>query len=96
MVSFEIPKGSPWHQLRVMDAAVKYGNHFLVCILERDGEVLIPSGNTVLMEGDKISMIAPTEAMNTCLLYTSSPWGPALPKPLSALPPVWPEAMNWP
>ena len=65
MVSFEIPKGSPWHQLRVMDAAVKYGNHFLVCILERDGEVLIPSGNTVLMEGDKISMIAPTEAMNT-------------------------------
>ena len=57
MVSFEIPKGSPWHQLRVMDAAVKYGNHFLVCILERDGEVLIPSGNTVLMEGDKLSLI---------------------------------------
>lgn len=65
MVRFEIPKGSPWHQLRVMDAAVKYGNHFLVCILEREGEVVIPSGNTVLMEGDKISMIAPTEAMNT-------------------------------
>lgn len=64
MLRFEIPHGSPWHQLQVMDAAVKYGNHFLICILERGEEILIPSGNTVLMEGDKISMIAPTEDMN--------------------------------
>lgn len=41
MVRFEIPKGSPWHELRVMDAAVKYGNHFLVCILERGDDVVI-------------------------------------------------------
>ena len=64
MVRLEIPKGSPWHQLRVMDAAVKYGNHFLVCILERGDGILIPSGNTVMMEGDRISMIAPAEDMN--------------------------------
>ncbi len=64
MLRFEIPHGSPWHQLRIMDAAVKYGNHFLICILERDDEILIPGGNTVLMEGDRISMIAPTEDMN--------------------------------
>ena len=64
MVRFEIPKGSPWHELRVMDAAVKYGNHFLVCILERGDDVVIPSGHTVMMEGDTISMIAPTEDMN--------------------------------
>ena len=64
MVRFEIPKGSPWHELRVMDAAVKYGNHFLVCILERGDDVVIPSGNTVMMEGDTISMISPTEDMN--------------------------------
>ena len=64
MLRFEIPHGSPWHQLRVMDAAEKYGNHFLICIRERDGEILIPGGNTVLMEGDRISMIAPTEDMN--------------------------------
>ncbi len=47
MLRFEIPHGSPWHQLRVMDAAEKYGNHFLICIRERDGEILIPGGNTV-------------------------------------------------
>ncbi|MFR2710002.1 MAG: Trk system potassium transporter TrkA [Frisingicoccus sp.] len=64
MVRFEIPKGSPWPELRVMDAAVKYGNHFLVCILERGDDVVIPSGNTVMMEGDTISMISPTEDMN--------------------------------
>ena len=44
MLRFEIPHGSPWHQLRVMDAAEKYGNHFLICIRERDGEILIPGG----------------------------------------------------
>lgn len=64
MVRFEIPKSSPWHELRVMDAAVKYGNHFLVCILERGDDVVIPSGHTMMMEGDTISMIAPTEDMN--------------------------------
>ena len=64
MVRLEIPKGSPWHQLRVMDAAVKYGNHFLVCILERGDGILITSGNTVMMEGDRISMISPAEDMN--------------------------------
>ena len=64
MVRFEIPKGSPWHELRVMDAAVKYGNHFLVCILERGDDVVIPSGHTMMMEGDTISIIAPTEDMN--------------------------------
>lgn len=64
MVRLEIPKNSPWHELRVMDAAVKYGNHFLVCILERGDDLIIPSGNTVMMEGDRISIIAPTEDLN--------------------------------
>lgn len=65
MFRLEVPKGSPWHQMKVMDIAIKYGNHFLICILERGDEVLIPSGHTVIMEGDKISMIAPTETLNT-------------------------------
>lgn len=64
MFRLEVPKGSPWHQMKVMDIAMKYGNHFLICILERGDEVVIPSGHTVIMEGDKISMIAPTETMN--------------------------------
>lgn len=64
MFRLEVPKGSPWHQMKVMDIAIKYGNHFLICILERGDEVVIPSGHTVIMEGDKISMIAPTETLN--------------------------------
>ena len=64
MFRLEIPKGSPWDEMRVMDVAVKYGNHFLICILERGEEVVIPSGNTVLKSGDKISMLAPAETMN--------------------------------
>ena len=68
MVRFEIPKGSPWHELRVMDAAVKYGNHFLVCILERGDDVVIPSGHTMMMEGDTISMIAPTRPIRNVMI----------------------------
>lgn len=64
MFRLEVPKGSPWHQMKVMDIAVKYGNHFLICILERGNEVVIPSGHTMILEGDRISMIAPTEGMN--------------------------------
>lgn len=64
MVRLQIPHGSPWHELRVSDAAVEYGNHFLISILERGDKVMIPSGDTVMMEGDKISMIAPTQDMN--------------------------------
>ena len=63
MFRLEVPKGSPWHKMRVMDIAIKYGNHFLICVLDRDGEVVIPSGLTTIMEGDKLSMIAPTETM---------------------------------
>lgn len=64
MFRLEVPEGSPWHQMKVMDIAVKYGNHFLICILERGDQVVIPSGHTVVMAGDKISMIALTESMN--------------------------------
>ena len=64
MFRLEVPKGSPWNDMKVMDIAVKYGNHFLICVLERGDEVVIPSGHTMIKEGDKISMIAPTESMN--------------------------------
>lgn len=64
MFRLAVPAGSPWHGMKVMDIAMKYGNHFLICILERGDEVVIPSGHTVVIEGDKISMIAPTETMN--------------------------------
>lgn len=64
MFRLEVPQGSPWHEMQVMDIAIKYGNHFLICVLERGDEVVIPSGHTVIREGDKISMIAPTEMMN--------------------------------
>lgn len=65
MFRLEVPQNSPWHDMKVMDIAMKYGNHFLICILQRGEEVIIPSGHTVVQAGDKISMIAPTESMNT-------------------------------
>lgn len=64
MFRLEVPKGSPWNNMKVMDIAMKYGNHFLICIQERGDDVVIPSGHTIIREGDKISMIAPTESMN--------------------------------
>ena len=36
------------------------GGRMLVCIRERGGEIVIPSGATELMSGDKISVVMPT------------------------------------
>lgn len=64
LVRLMIPKDSGWNGLRVSEVSGKCGISLLICIVERRHEVMIPDGNTVLLEGDSISVIASPEKLN--------------------------------
>ena len=58
MVRFKIPHGSVLDGKRVMDLDSIFRFGYLVCAVERRGEVSIPSGPFVLHEGDDITIIS--------------------------------------
>ena len=59
LISFKIPEYSPLDGKRVMEVSGIMGNNSLICVVQRDGETIIPSGNTMLHSKDKISVIMP-------------------------------------
>ena len=59
LLSFIVETGSVLHNMRLPEIVTKLKCNILVCIVERDEEVIIPNGDFVLKEGDKISIIAP-------------------------------------
>ncbi len=67
MIQLTIPEGSPWHNMKVSKAAAQSNGKFLISIIERDHEVLVPDGNTVLKEGDGISLIIEMNRLNALL-----------------------------
>lgn len=60
LVRFKIPSGSRLNGKRIMDLDSIFQFGYLVCAVEREGNVSIPSGPFVLQEGDDISIIAST------------------------------------
>ena len=60
LVRFKIPHGSILDGRRIMDLDSIFSFGYLVCAVERNGEVSIPSGPFVLHQGDDISIIAST------------------------------------
>jgi trk system potassium uptake protein TrkA len=67
MFRFRIPKDSPLVGKNMMAINGMLGSKMLVCIRERDGEIVIPSGTTDLQAGDKISVIIPMADIGTVL-----------------------------
>lgn len=60
MVKFKIPKDNVLHDLAIMDLGGRYSeNKILICAIERDGEVFIPSGRFKMKSGDIVSFVAP-------------------------------------
>jgi len=55
MMTMKIPEGSALDQMSIASMGSKFSN-VLVCALERNKEVLIPDGQTVLQSGDIISV----------------------------------------
>ena len=58
MIKFKIPEGNILANLPIAQLSKATSHKVLICAVERDGEVYIPSGNFVLEEGDIISYVA--------------------------------------
>ena len=58
MVKFKIPEGNILVNLPISQLGKAISHKVLICAVERDGEVFIPSGNFILEEGDIISYVA--------------------------------------
>ena len=58
MIKFKIPEGNILANLPISQLGKAISHKVLICAVERDGEVYIPSGNFVLEEGDIISYVA--------------------------------------
>lgn len=58
LVRFKIPKGSILHRRRIMQLEDIFHFGYLVCAVENEGHVVIPSGSTMLHEGDDITILA--------------------------------------
>ncbi len=61
LLKFVIPENSALHQMRVCDVVGKLKSNVLICVVEREKEVVIPDGSFVMRSGDKISFIASHE-----------------------------------
>ena len=58
LIKFVIPKGSKIDGLRLTEIESKIHIKILICLVERAEEAMIPHGDYVIREGDKISFIA--------------------------------------
>lgn len=58
-----IKENSPLIDVRISDFRQRFGN-ILVTVVLRDGQTLIPSGQTVLKEGDEIYVVSTKEKLN--------------------------------
>ena len=59
MIRFLIPEGSVLADMKVADVGGAFKGSFLICVIERNHEIIIPSGDVVLKKGDNISVIMP-------------------------------------
>ena len=58
MLRFRIPQGSILHDLALKDFSSTFHCDVLICAVDRDNQVYIPSGDFVLKSGDIISIIS--------------------------------------
>ncbi len=67
LIKFSIPEGSIVNQMSVIDFAKKIHSKTLICAIEREHEVIIPDGNTILLENDKMYVIIPPSELHSLL-----------------------------
>lgn len=60
MVELVIKKGSPLHDKSLIQFREKYGD-VLICVLTRDQKTIIPSGETIIKEGDIVHVTGARE-----------------------------------
>lgn len=67
MIKIQIPEGNVMHDQTIALLCKSINVKMLICAIERDGEVFIPSGNFILKAGDRISFIASRQNARTFL-----------------------------
>lgn len=58
MVKFKLPEGNQLDGKRIMDIGKDLTGNIVICAIERNGDVFIPSGQFILRGGDLISFVA--------------------------------------
>ena len=59
IVKFKIPEGNILDNVAISQLGNRIDNDILICAIERNGEIFIPSGNFVMKAGDLLSFVAP-------------------------------------
>lgn len=57
ILKFTVPENSVLHKMKVFEVVPKLHCEVLICAIERGSEAIIPTGNTEMLAGDKISFI---------------------------------------
>jgi trk system potassium uptake protein len=64
LLQLQIPKDSILHNMQIKNIPVQLHCNILVCAVEREDQIFIPSGSLVLQSGDKISIVATPKNAN--------------------------------
>lgn len=67
LIKFKIPEGNMLDGMAISGIRGSVSVDILVCAIERDGEVIIPSGDFVMQKGDKISFVCHSRKVKTFL-----------------------------
>ena len=57
IVKIKLPEDTILHELKIMDMGKRISHNILICAVEREGKVYIPSGNFELRGGDIMSFV---------------------------------------
>ncbi|MFV0502823.1 MAG: Trk system potassium transporter TrkA [Lachnospirales bacterium] len=61
IMNYLVEENSVFDGVRIADISQKLKSKILVCVIEREDEIVIPNGNDVMHANDKISIIIPME-----------------------------------
>lgn len=67
LIKLPVPDHSVLHSMTVYDFSNKINENTLVCAVERNHEVMIPDGNTILQQGDNMYVIIPPKDIHSLL-----------------------------
>ncbi len=73
LIKFKIPEGNVLDGVTIASLGKNIASRVLICAVERDGEVYIPSGNTKLYKDDVISVVASRKFVKSFLLDIGFP-----------------------
>lgn len=69
VISLRIKESSKLEKMSIKELSKKLRNKIIVCAIERNDEVIIPTGDTKLMIGDKIHITGKRKDINSFLKY---------------------------